>query len=271
MTTPSTEWRRGLISYDRPRIMGVLNLTPDSFSDTIRYSGKAAVDRVFEMEDEGADIIDIGGESTRPGSLPVSPEEEIARIIDVIRIAAPSVNVPISVDTMHPETAEAALNAGAEMINDVSGIRDERMADLAASAGVPVVIMHMHGVPKTMQASTMSGDAVSRISEFFDAVCAYAELKGIKRNRIILDPGIGFGKTFQQNTEIIKGLRTFGRKFPILTGTSMKSFLPYAYPDLPRPDASILSAAECIRNGANIVRVHDVKRTLDALKDEKFE
>jgi len=250
--------------------MGVLNLTPDSFSDTIRYSGRAAVDRVFEMEDEGADIIDIGGESTRPGSLPVSPEEEIARIIDVIRETASSANVPISVDTMNHETAEAALNAGAEIINDVSGLRDERMADLVASAGVPVIIMHMHGLPKTMQANTMEGDAVSQISEFFETICEYAELKGIRKNKIILDPGIGFGKTFHQNTEIISGLRTFGKKFPILTGTSMKSFLPYAYPDIPRRDASILSATECVRNGANIVRVHDIRRTLNALKNEKF-
>jgi len=270
MTVTPTELRKGPLTYDRPRIMGVLNLTPDSFSDTIRYFGKGAIDRVFEMEDEGADIIDIGGESTRPGSLPVTPEEEIARIISVIKETVPSLNVPISVDTMHHETAAAALNAGAEIINDVSGIRDERMADLASSAGVPIVIMHMHGLPKTMQANTMEGNVVSQISEFFETVCEYAELRGIKKNKIILDPGIGFGKTFQQNTEIITDLRKFSKGFPILTGTSMKSFLPYAYPDIPRQDASILSATECVRNGANIVRVHDIKGTLNALKNEEF-
>jgi dihydropteroate synthase len=249
-----------------PRIMGILNVTPDSFSDTVRYSGKAAIERIFEMEDEGADIIDVGGESTRPGAVRVPQEEEIARIMNVIKEAAPSLRVPISVDTRNPSTAEAALGAGAGMINDVSGLRDERMADIAASAGVPVIIMHMHGTPETMRYDTMTGNVNQQISEFFDRICAKAKDSGIKKEMMIVDPGIGFGKTFQQNVEIIKDLRTLRKGIPLLVGTSMKSFLGYAYPGISRNVASILSAAECIKNGADIVRVHDVAGTVRALR-----
>ena len=246
--------------------MGILNLTPDSFSDTIVYSGKEAVARVFEMTDEGADIIDIGGESTRPGALPISPEEEISRIIDVIREAAPSLSVPISVDTMHPETAEAALNAGAGMINDVGGLRDDDMMKIVSSSGVPVVIMHMHGTPSTMHLDTMQGDVVSQISDFFDRTTAKAKDHGVTEKNMILDPGIGFGKTFRQNIDIIGKLRELSKGHTLLTGTSMKSFLAYAYSDIPRRDASILSAMLCVKNGADIVRVHDVKGTAGALR-----
>jgi len=262
-----TPWRQGSISYGEPRIMGILNLTPDSFSDTVVYTHEEAVARVFEMADEGADIIDIGGESTRPGSLPVSPKEEISRIINVIKAAAPSLSIPVSVDTMHPETAEAALDAGASIINDVSGLRDDGMIDIVSSYGVPVVIMHMHGVPSTMQHDTMQGNVITQISEFFDGVIAKALDRGIKKNNIIIDPGIGFGKTYQQNVEIIENLKEFCKGNPILTGTSMKSFLSYAYPDIPRQEASIRSALLCVKNGANIVRVHDVKGTAYALEE----
>jgi dihydropteroate synthase len=247
--------------------MGILNLTPDSFSDTVRYSGKDAVERIFEMEDEGADIIDVGGESTRPGSVPVAPEEERARIMDVIREAAPSLNVPVSVDTMNHETAEAALDAGASMINDVGGLRDDEMIRVAASAGVPVIIMHMHGIPQNMQMNTMSGDVIAQISGFFDDACARAADAGIKKGNMILDPGIGFGKTYEQNIEIISDLRVFRKGYPLLTGTSMKSFLQYAYPGMRREDASMMSVIECIRNGADIVRVHDVKGTVRQIRE----
>ena len=266
MTKEPTHWRRGSLSYERPRIIGILNLTPDSFSDVIRYTGKEAVARVFSMADEGADVIDIGGESTRPGSSPVPPEEEISRIVNVIREAAPSLSVPISVDTMHPETAEAALDAGASMINDVSGLRNGDMMSLVSSSGVPVVIMHMHGNPGTMQESTMSGDVLSQISKFFGETIERALDRGIKRDNIIIDPGIGFGKTHRQNAEIMENLRELDKGYPILTGTSMKSFLQYAYPGIQRSEASILSAQLCIRNGADMVRVHDVKGTAAALK-----
>jgi dihydropteroate synthase len=249
--------------------MGILNLTPDSFSDTVRSSGKAAVERIFEMEDEGADIIDIGGESTRPGSIRITPEEEMSRIIGVIKEAAPSLRVPISVDTMNPETAEAALDAGASIINDVNGLRDDRMLKPVSSAGVPVVIMHMHGVPRTMQDDTMSGNVMTQISKFFDDICEKAVTAGIKERNIILDPGIGFGKTYQQNTEIISSLRILRKGYPLLTGTSMKSFLSYAYPDLTKEKASILSATECVSNGADIVRVHNVKGTVNELKNKE--
>jgi len=250
--------------------MGILNVTPDSFSDSIRYSGKDAVERIFRMEDEGADIIDVGGESTRPGSVPVTPEEEMSRIIGVIREAAPSLRTPISVDTMHPETARAALDAGAAIINDVSGLRDERMMEVVASYGVPVVIMHMHGVPRTMQADTMSGDVVAQISDFFDHISEKAEGAGIRRDRMILDPGIGFGKTFEQNVTIIKELKALRKGCPLLTGTSMKSFLPHAFPGIPREAASIISAEECISNGADMVRVHDVAGTSERIRGRRI-
>ena len=248
--------------------MGILNVTPDSFSDTVRYSGKDAVERIFRMEEEGADIIDVGGESTRPGSSPITAEEEMRRIIDVIKEAAPSLKVPLSADTMHPETAEKALDAGASMINDVTGLRDGRMMNTVASAGVPVVIMHMHGMPGTMQKDTMSGYAVPQISEFFDAVCERAADAGIRKEKMILDPGIGFGKTYRQNVEILGELRTLKKGCPLLIGTSMKSFLQFAYPNISREEASIRSATEAVRNGANIVRVHDIKGTLHALKNK---
>lgn len=255
-------------SSERPKVMGIINVTPDSFSDTVRYSGKEAVERMFRMEDEGADMIDIGGESTRPGARPVPYEEEISRIVGVIRDAAPSLKVPISADTMHPETASAAISAGAEMINDVGGLRDPRMIRVVTAAGVPVVIMHMHGVPQTMRENTMSGNVIGQISSFFDDICGKVLNAGIRKENIILDPGIGFGKTFPQNTEIIVGLKEFQKGYPLLTGTSMKSFLGYAYPGIRAQDASIMSAIECVRNGADIVRVHDIEGTIRALKEE---
>jgi dihydropteroate synthase len=246
--------------------MGILNVTPDSFSDTIRYTGKDAVSRIFEMEDEGADIIDIGGESTRPGAEPVEPGKEKLRILNIIREAAPSLKVPISVDTMHPETAEEAVYAGAGMINDVSGMTDIRMAEVAVSAGVPIVAVHMHGTPATMRDDVMKGDVISQISRFFDELYTKAADAGIRKEMLIVDPGIGFGKTFAQNIEIINALRTFKKGSPLLVGTSMKSFLELAYPNVPRNEASILSAVECVKNGADIVRVHDIKGTVRALK-----
>ncbi|MCL2890981.1 MAG: dihydropteroate synthase [Methanomassiliicoccaceae archaeon] len=246
--------------------MGILNLTPDSFFTTVAYSTEEAIERVFEMADEGADIIDIGGESTRPGATPVSPEEEISRIIDVIRETAPSLSVPISVDTMHPETAEAALDAGASIINDVGGLRDDKMMRIVSSAGVPVVVMHMHGTPETMQLHTMQGNVIQQISDFFDETITKALNSGVKERNIILDPGIGFGKTFQQNIDIIENLRKMSKGHTLLTGTSMKSFLSHAYSVIPRRKASVLSAVMCVKNGADIVRVHNVKGTATALR-----
>jgi dihydropteroate synthase len=191
----------------------------------------------------------------------------MSRIIGTIREAAPSLRIPISVDTMHHETAAAALDAGASMMNDVSGLRDERMIDVAVSAGVPVVIVHMHGTPATMQDDVMSGNVIEQISKFFDDTCEKAMDAGMKKKNINLDPGIGFGKTFRQNMDIIENLRMLKKEYPMLTGTSMKAFLDTAYPNVPRPDASIMSAIGCIDRGADIVRVHDVKRTLNALNE----
>ncbi|MFA7031417.1 MAG: dihydropteroate synthase, partial [Candidatus Methanomethylophilaceae archaeon] len=187
-----TKWSGGSITYEHPVIMGILNVTPDSFSDGGAYAKlNSAADHAFRLIDEGAGILDIGAESTRPGWKPVSAEEEIERLVPVIKEIAPSCDVPISVDTMKTRVAEAALDAGADIINDVYGLRWEGMAELAASAGVPVIIMHMYGEPERVHSDLMTGNVLPQIKEFFEERTKAALDAGIERNRIILDPGIG--------------------------------------------------------------------------------
>ena len=250
----------------RPMIMGILNVTPDSFSDGGLYYQKGAVEHALSMIDEGADIIDIGGESTRPGSEPVPAEEEIRRIVPVIKELSSVSDIPISVDTMKTEVAEAALDAGADIINDVNGIRSEGMAELISSAGVPVIIMHMKGMPKTMQLEPMQGKVTADIVEFLKERCEYAADFGIKD--IILDPGVGFGKTAEQNVEIIDNASAFSLGHPVLIGASRKRFLPFAYPDMDRDEATVAVSIRALDAGADIVRVHNVgmmRRALDQL------
>ena len=249
--------------FRKPSIMGILNVTPDSFSDGGEYFSGNALEHALEMVDAGASIIDIGGESTRPGSDPVPSEEEIRRIVPVIKELSSVSDIPISVDTMKTEVAEAALDAGADIINDVNGLRSEGMMELAASTGVPVVIMHMNGMPKTMQVNPMEGHVVAPIADFLKERYEAALDQGIKE--IVLDPGIGFGKTVEQNMEIIDNASAFSFGRPVLIGASRKRFLSDIYPGMDRDEATVRISMKALDAGADIVRVHNVKMMADAL------
>jgi dihydropteroate synthase len=227
--TASALYRFGESSYDltaRTYVMGVLNVTPDSFSDGGAYATtEAAVRRGREIAEEGADFIDVGGESTRPGSDPVEPEEELRRILPVIRRLAAEIRIPLSVDTYKPAVADQALEAGAVIVNDITGLRhDEQMAEVVAERGASLVLMHIRGSPKTMQAEPVYTDLIEEICVSLEEGIQKARQRGIEQ--IIVDPGIGFGKTVSHNLEILKKLREFRRfGYPVMVGPSRKSFL----------------------------------------------
>lgn len=264
-----TKWSKGSITYERPVIMGIVNVTPDSFSDGGSHGNlNSVIEHAFRLIDDGADIIDIGGESTRPGWTPISIEEEIRRLVPAIKEIAPSCDVPISVDTMKTEVAEAAIEAGANIINDIYGLRWKGMVELAASADVPVVINHINGDLDTMHSDIMTGSVLPQIKEFFDERVKFALDAGIKKNKIILDPGIGFGKTDAQNAEILQSSFYFEGEYPILIGSSRKRFLT-ATLGSKDDKISAKAAAIAVINGANIVRVHNVKETKIALSQKK--
>ncbi|MCR4403371.1 MAG: dihydropteroate synthase [Firmicutes bacterium] len=249
---------------ERTYIMGIVNVTPDSFSDGGQHcTTEAAVEHARRLVEEGADIVDIGGESTRPGAEPVPLEEEMARVIPVVKRLAAEVQVPISVDTYKSEVAEAALAAGAHMVNDISGLRlDERLGEVVARAGVPVVLMHMKGLPRDMQDNPQYDSVVGEILGFFRDAVARAEAYGIPRDSIVIDPGIGFGKTVAHNLEILRRLKEFrSLGLPILVGTSRKSLIGKVL-NLPvdqRLEGTAATVALAIASGADIVRVHDVR------------
>ncbi|MBN1622530.1 MAG: dihydropteroate synthase [Endomicrobiales bacterium] len=255
-----------------PLVMGVLNVTPDSFSDGgMYYNIEKAAEHAQEMVSEGAGIIDIGGESTRPGSKPVSVKDEISRVLPVIKKISKKIKALISVDTYKPEVAEAAIGEGANIINDVTGLRYKNcsMVKIARKYRTPVIIMHMKGMPKNMQKNPKYKDVVCDINEFFSERIEYALDRGVEFNKIIIDPGIGFGKTVKHNLEILKRLREFGVfGRPVLIGTSRKSFLGHILRDISPKDrlsGSISSFVWASLNGANILRVHNVKETVQAL------
>lgn len=251
-------------------IMGILNVTPDSFFDGGRYDRtEKAFERGLEMEKNGASIIDIGGESTRPGSERISIEEELERVIPIIEDLAPRIDIPLSIDTHKPEVAEEAVKAGADMINDVFGLRTEGMAKKVADLGVPVVIMHMQGRPKNMQENPSYRDVIADISTFFLQRIKEAKDAGIEDDNIIIDPGIGFGKRLEHNLEILKRLNEFSSfGYPVLMGASRKSFLGEILGK--RADerlfGSLAVAASAVEKGASYLRVHDVKETRDVIK-----
>ena len=253
------------MKFGRPTVMGILNLTPDSFSDGGLHYPDGAVEHALSMIDAGADIIDIGGESTRPGSDPVSAEEEIGRIVPVIKELSSVTSVPISVDTMKTEVAQAALDAGADIINDVNGLRSEGMMELVASAGVPAIIMHMKGVPKTMQLEPMEGKVTDEIARFLRSRMEDARACGIKD--IVLDPGVGFGKTTEQNMEIIDNSSSFSFGCPVLIGASRKRFLSDVFPGVDRDEATVRISLRALDAGADIIRVHNVAMMRKALED----
>jgi dihydropteroate synthase len=280
-------WNGGDMELGRKtRIMGIVNVTPDSFSDGGKFfAPAAAVARGKKLIDDGADIIDIGGESTRPFSEPVAPAEEIERVIPVIEQLAGEASAPISIDTMKAEVARRAIKAGAAMINDISALRfDPEMASVAKEFDVPVVLMHMLGNPKTMQLSPSYDNLIGEIATFLREAIERAERQGISKSKLIVDPGIGFGKTVTHNLLLIKHLQFFASlRVPILIGPSRKAFIRKLLsdehrddilPDLPMVETGTLAAvAAGVLFGAHIVRVHDVASTvatvriLDAIKN----
>jgi dihydropteroate synthase len=273
-------WDSYSFDFDsRAYVMGVLNVTPDSFSDGGKYFYMArAFERAVQMAEEGADIIDVGGQSTRPGSEPTSVEEEIRRTVPVIETLRSRTKVPIAIDTYRAEVARRALVSGASMVNDVSGLRfDPEMAAVVAEHRVPVVIMHIKGTPRDMQANPEYEALIPEIMDYLREGIRIAEGAGI--DRIIVDPGIGFGKTFDHNLQIINNLQEFALlERPLLVGPSRKAFLGKildgAAPE-DRLEGTAAAVAACVLKGANIVRVHDVKemakvvRVADAIRRER--
>jgi dihydropteroate synthase len=260
---------RTLLLGERTLIMGVLNVTPDSFSDGGKFlDSETAVAHGLQLETDGADILDVGGESTRPGAPAVTPEEEIRRIVQVIRILSGKLKIPLSVDTRRAEVAEAALDAGAEILNDVSGLRtDPELARVAHRARAPMILMHMRGTPQSMQRSPFSRNILRDVKAQLRNSIARAKRAGIPKTQILIDPGIGFGKTFEQNFELLAALPEFARLgYPVMVGTSRKSFLGKALANpggtgVPSEDRLLGTAATVtasILGGAHIVRVHEV-------------
>lgn len=263
----------GRLRADRPLVMGILNVTPDSFSDGGRCVGPDDAYAIAErMASDGVDIIDVGGESTRPGWEPVSVEEEVSRVVPAVERIASSLDVPISVDTMKPEVARAAMDAGASIINDVNGLRGEGMLAAVQETGAAAVVMHMRGTPSEMHAEVNAsayGDVVADVMWYLNGRIEAAEAAGIDRERLMIDPGLGFGKTFEHNTELLRRSRELrGLNAPVLIGASRKRFIG----QLTGTDAgqrlggSVAAAVMAAVNGASIVRVHDVAATVQALR-----
>lgn len=259
------------IDLGLPQVMGILNLTPDSFSDGGRFLARdAALSHARQMVSEGAAIIDIGGESTRPGAQSVTTEQELERVIPVIEALAGEVPVPISIDTSKPEVMKEAVSAGAGMLNDVLALRAPGAVAAAAEADVPICLMHMQGEPRTMQNAPAYSDVVKEVRDFLlerREVCIKA---GIPHNRILFDPGFGFGKSLQHNLALLKDLPTFvSTGAPILVGISRKSMIGSLLGDAPvneRVFGSIAAAVLAVNSGAAIIRAHDVRATVEALK-----
>jgi dihydropteroate synthase len=251
--------------------MGVLNVTPDSFSDGGLYFSLAkAVEHGIRMAEEGADIIDVGGESTRPFSRRISSAEEIERTVPVIESLVGRVKIPLSIDTAKADVAREALKAGASILNDISALRqDPAMTSLAAEAGVPVILMHMKGTPEDMQANPVYEDITGEVISFLEERIDFAVSHGIKKELIIIDPGIGFGKSFDHNLTLIRELRAFRRLGKaILLGTSNKAFIGHILQKGPseRLTGSMATVAAGVMNGADIVRVHHVKEAVETTR-----
>jgi dihydropteroate synthase len=277
MTRPR-EWklaRRTLAVGGRTLVMGVLNVTPDSFSDGGQFFDlERAAARAAEMLADGADIIDVGGESTRPGGARVAPEEELRRIVPIVaRLCAQMPDALVSVDTTKAEVARAALDAGAEIVNDISALRfDEGVADVVARSGAGLVLMHSRGTPATLHSLPPVADIMAEVSESLRRSIAVAEERGVARTQLALDPGIGFGKSQQQNLELLARLDALAAEFadfPLLVGTSRKSFIGRLLGDAPperRLHGTMASVTAAILGGAHIVRVHDVRAAVETAR-----
>lgn len=259
------------MSVNKPQIMGVLNITPDSFSDGGRFFDHTpAIQRAQEMSDQGANIIDIGGESTRPGAAEVSVKDELNRVIPVIEALSEKIKLPISIDTSKPEVMQKALDAGASMVNDVCALTNKAALEVVAQSGQDVCLMHMQGSPRTMQKNPSYNNVVDDIKAFFEQRIKACVDGGIDIDKIILDPGFGFGKTLAHNLEILSRFaefKTFGLR--TLAGLSRKSMIGSILGDRDvesRVIGSVTGAIIAVQNGANIIRVHDVLETSDALR-----
>ncbi len=259
------------LDLSQPRVMGILNITPDSFSDGGDFIlPAAALERARSMVDDGVDIIDIGGESTRPGSQAVSTEEELERVIPIISAIAAELPVPISIDSSKAAVMRAAVAAGAGMINDVMALQADGALVAALDVGVPVCLMHMQGEPRSMQHEPSYSDVVAEVQSFLQRRVAACEAVGIPRESLLLDPGFGFGKLLEHNLELLQHLEHF-REFdlPLLVGISRKSMLGAILDDAPvdeRLYGGLAAAVMAVERGAAIIRTHDVKPTADALK-----
>ena len=270
-TTPTLDCAGRPLRLDRVRVMGIVNVTPDSFSDGGEHATtEAAIAHGLRLAEEGADILDIGGESTRPGADDVAVDEELRRVIPVIEALAQRTTLPVSIDTSKPEVMRAAVAAGAGMINDVYGLRRDGALDAAAALGVPVVLMHMLGEPRSMQEAPVYDDVVADVHRFLAERIFAAEMAGIAKSRIVVDPGFGFGKTLEHNLALLARLdRIAALGVPVMAGLSRKRSIgqltgrddPHA-----RIHGSVAAHLIAAQHGAKLVRVHDVAATVDALK-----
>ncbi|MCL6711748.1 dihydropteroate synthase [Pseudomonas sp. R2.Fl] len=270
-TTPQLDCAGRILKLDRPQVMGIVNVTPDSFSDGGAHDTlEAAVAHGLKLAEEGANILDIGGESTRPGAADVSVEEELRRVVPVIERLAKETTLPISIDTFKPEVMRAAVQVGAGMINDIYGLRREGALEAAAALGVPVVLMHMQGEPRTMQEAPDYDDVVGEVHRFLAERIFAAEMAGIAKKNLLVDPGFGFGKNTQHNLALLAQLERFVELgVPVLAGLSRKRSLgELTGRDVAseRVAASVAAHLIAAQRGAAIVRVHDVAATVDALK-----
>lgn len=269
VTPPVFHCGRYTLALNRPLVMGIVNVTPDSFSDGGQFVGpQAAIDHAVQLVRDGADMLDIGGESTRPGADPVSAQQELDRIMPVVQ-AVISLNVPISVDTRRPEVMRDVLQAGVDLINDVNGFRDSQSLQAVAASTCGVCIMHMLGEPRTMQQHPHYGDVVREVTDFLitqrDALLAM----GVAPERILIDPGFGFGKTLEHNLRLMRHIHAMAALQPVLVGVSRKSMIG-ALTDQTDPAqrvaGSVAAALYAADQGAQVLRVHDVRETVDALK-----
>ena len=270
-TVPTLDCAGRALRLDRPRVMGIVNVTPDSFSDGgEHFDVDAAVAHGLRLAEEGADILDVGGESTRPGSEGVGVEEEIRRVVPVIERLARETTLPVSVDTWRPEVMRAAVAAGAGMVNDIRALRAEGALDAAAELGVPVVLMHMLGEPRTMQEAPEYDDVVADVHRFLAERIFAAEMAGIPRKRIVADPGFGFGKTTAHNVTLLARLERFVELgVPVLAGLSRKRSigeLTGREDPRQRVHGSVAAHMVAAQRGAMLLRVHDVAATADALR-----
>lgn len=266
------EWPGGKLDFSGGTlVMGILNVTPDSFSDGGEYfEPEKAVDRGLAMAKAGAAIIDVGGESTRPGALPISADEQIERVVKVVKKLSAKTTVPISIDTYNCKVAKAAIEAGASIINDVTSLNDIKMSGLAAETEVPVILMHMQGAPLTMQIEPRYDDVVSEVLEFLIERAKMAEKAGIRKKLIFIDPGIGFGKKLEHNLELLRNIGKFVESgYRVVVGTSRKGFLK-TLTGKENPHERIFgttaTVALCAAAGVSIVRVHDVGEMIDVVK-----